>query len=278
MIHSSRAAGLFIAAMAGAFAAEPPPLTLSHSWIVVTTGAPERKALVSAGFRIAPTVNRHEGQGTASVTVEFLNGFLELLYPDSTVPVSPALRAGAEKFRLRSAWRETGYSPIGIVFERTAATPKTLPFATWRVSAEWMEPGTFIELMTPREMPKAVSLSISSHPGSSESENERLAQDPLRGFPREARRDAGHQLGLVQHGLEPRDWKAMPSVGAGVYEIRVHGGTEYRVFYIAKFAEGVYVLHAFEKRTRRTRPADIDLARKRLRDLRRLRQAREERL
>jgi len=63
-----------------------------------------------------------------------------------------------------------------------------------------------------------------------------------------------------------------------VYEIRVHAGAEYRVFYIAKYAEGVYVLHAFEKRTRQTRQADIHVARKRLRDLRRRRQGREERL
>jgi hypothetical protein len=141
-----------------------PPLALSHAWIVVTPGAPERRALEQAGFRIAATVNRHDGQGTASVTVEFLNGFLELIYPDSTVPVSPALQAGAEKFRLKSAWRETGYSPIGVVFDRTPATPDTFPFATWKVTAAWMEKTTYIEMLTPREMPRAVSLSISSHP------------------------------------------------------------------------------------------------------------------
>ena len=168
--------------MASALGAEAPPLTLSHSWIVVTTGAPERKALEKAGFRIAPTVNRHDGQGTASVTVEFLNGFLELIYPDSTVPVSPALQAGAEKFRLMSAWRETGYCPIGIVFDRTPSTPEKLPFATWKISADWMEKGTFIEMMTPREMPRAVRLSISSHPASTrESENEALVRDPIKG-------------------------------------------------------------------------------------------------
>jgi len=176
------AAGLLVVTMAPAVAAQAPPLALSHSWIVVTTGAPERKALERAGFRIAPTVNRHEGQGTASITVEFLNGFLELIYPDSTVPVSPGLQAGAEKFRLRSAWRENGYCPIGIVFDRTPATPATLPFATWKVSADWLEQGTFIEMMTPREMPKAVSLSISSYSSSArESENAALAQDLVKG-------------------------------------------------------------------------------------------------
>lgn len=199
MMRASRFATVLVATMTSAFVAEAPPLALSHSWIVVTTGAPERKALERAGFRIAPTVNRHDGQGTASVTVEFFNGFLELIYPDSSVSVSPALQAGAEKFRLKSAWRQTGYSPIGIVFDRTPTTPEHLPFATWRISADWMAKGTFIEMMTPREMPKAVSLSISSHPASTrESENEALARDPVKGaiflHPNGARRLTGLRL------------------------------------------------------------------------------------
>ena len=98
--------------------------------------------------------------------------------------------------------------------------------------------------------------------------------EDIRAFPEEARRSAGHQLDLVQHGLEPLDWKPMRTVGSGVYEIRIHTGAEYRVFYIAKFVEGVYVLHAFEKRTRQTRQADIELAKQRLKDLKQLRQPR----
>jgi hypothetical protein len=163
-------------------AGEPVPFTLSHAWIVVTAGAPERAALEKAGFRIAPTVNHHEGQGTASVTVELLNGFLELIYPDQSVSVSPALKAGAEKFRLKSRWRESGYSPIGIVFDRTPGWTGTLPFPTWRITADWMEKGTFIEMMTPKETPKTVSLSISSQAASTrEKENEALARDPVKG-------------------------------------------------------------------------------------------------
>jgi phage-related protein len=57
----------------------------------------------------------------------------------------------------------------------------------------------------------------------------------------------------------------MPSVGLGVQEIRIHTGTEHRVLYIAKFGEAVYVLHAFEKRTRRTVKDHLDRARRRLR-------------
>src|SRR5216683_6979129 len=91
------------------------------------------------------------------------------------------------------------------------------------------------------------------------------SRDTIRAFPDDVRQRVGFQLWRVQRGLEPNDWKPMPSVGLGVQEIRIHTGTEHRVLYVAKFAEAVYVLHAFEKRTRRTPQADLDLARQRLR-------------
>jgi phage-related protein len=93
--------------------------------------------------------------------------------------------------------------------------------------------------------------------------------EDVRDFPADARREAGYQLARVQHGLMPSDWKPMTSVGVGVQEIRLHTGAEHRVFYVAKFRDAVYVLHAFEKRTRRTPRAAIELARRRLADLRR---------
>ena len=89
----------------------------------------------------------------------------------------------------------------------------------------------------------------------------------LRRFPEDARRDAGYQLGRVQQGQMPSDWKPMTTVGPGVIEIRVHTGLEHRIFYVAKYEEAVYVLHAFEKRTRQTPQPEIALARKRLADL-----------
>jgi phage-related protein len=98
--------------------------------------------------------------------------------------------------------------------------------------------------------------------------------DDLRAFPEAPRRLVGHQLHLVQHGLEPDDWKPMAAVGAGVREIRIHAGIEHRVLYVAGFAEAVYVLHAFAKTTAQTRKADLDLARHRYRELVRLRQLR----
>lgn len=72
----------------------------------------------------------------------------------------------------------------------------------------------------------------------------------IRAFSEAARQVAGFQLWRVQRGLEPNDWKPMPSVGLGVQEIRIHTEVEHRVVYVAKFAEAIYVLHAFEKRTR----------------------------
>ncbi|MGD9902604.1 MAG: type II toxin-antitoxin system RelE/ParE family toxin [Vicinamibacterales bacterium] len=91
--------------------------------------------------------------------------------------------------------------------------------------------------------------------------------DDIRAFPAEARRAAGHQLGRVRQGLEPTDWKPMSSVGSGVIEIRIHTRLEHRVFYVAKFDDAVYVLHAFEKRTRATPRRAIELARSRMAEL-----------
>jgi phage-related protein len=88
--------------------------------------------------------------------------------------------------------------------------------------------------------------------------------EEVRAFPRDARQRAGYELYQVQCGLDPSDWKPMGAMGVGVREIRIHTKGEHRVIYIAKFAEAVYVLHAFEKRSRRTRPADIELAHRRL--------------
>lgn len=89
----------------------------------------------------------------------------------------------------------------------------------------------------------------------------------VREFVPEAKREAGHQLERVQAGLEPADWKPMPSVGLGVREIRVRAGGAWRVIYVARFAEAVYVLHAFRKKSRKTAREDVDLARRRCRQL-----------
>lgn len=85
----------------------------------------------------------------------------------------------------------------------------------------------------------------------------------LRAAPADIRSDAGYQLNLIRRGEVPADFKPMPDIGAGVMEIRLHGDNEFRVFYVARFEEAVYVLHSFVKKTRATRKADIDLGRTR---------------
>jgi len=94
----------------------------------------------------------------------------------------------------------------------------------------------------------------------------------LRAFPALARRLAGFQLRRVQQGLEPDDWKPMRTIGPGVREIRIHAGGAHRVFYVATHAEATYVLHAFEKKTRKTSGRDLEIGRNRFHALEKLRQ------
>lgn len=92
--------------------------------------------------------------------------------------------------------------------------------------------------------------------------------DDLRKFPYLAAREAGYQMDKVQNGKAPSDWKPMPSIGKGVKEVRVQDETgAFRVIYLAKLADAVYVLHCFQKKTQQTSQADIKLARKRFKDL-----------
>ena len=64
-----------------------------------------------------------------------------------------------------------------------------------------------------------------------------------------------------------KDWKPMPTIGTGVREIRIQSEGAYRVIYVAKFEEAIYVLHAFEKEAQKTAKRDIELARSRFREL-----------
>lgn len=90
--------------------------------------------------------------------------------------------------------------------------------------------------------------------------------DDLLAFPNEPRKQAGFQLGKVQAGLEPEDWKPFNDVGAGTKEIRIKDSQGiYRVMYIAKFEEAIYVLHCFQKKTEATTKHDKDIAEARYR-------------
>lgn len=93
--------------------------------------------------------------------------------------------------------------------------------------------------------------------------------ESLREFPNDARHDAGYQLDRIQRGLQPDDFKPMPSIGRGVEEIRIwdESGT-FRVIYTARLADAVYVLHAFQKKTSATSKRDIEIAKVRFAQLR----------
>jgi phage-related protein len=94
------------------------------------------------------------------------------------------------------------------------------------------------------------------------------ALDDLRTFPESARREAGYQIDKVQHGELPNDWKPMTSIGAGVKEIRIRDTSgAFRLIYVAKLVDAIYVLHCFQKKTEQTSAADIRLAKKRFNEL-----------
>jgi len=83
----------------------------------------------------------------------------------------------------------------------------------------------------------------------------------IKSFPQDAKRTTGYQLDKVQNGKEPSDWKSINTIGTGVREIRIKDAEGiYRVIYISKFKQTIYVLHAFKKKTRKTSKHDIDIA------------------
>ena len=87
------------------------------------------------------------------------------------------------------------------------------------------------------------------------------AYDDLLAFPEDVRKEAGFQLGKVQAGLDPTDWKPFYEVGVGAREIRIREASGiYRVMYVAKFEEAIYVLHCFRKKTQVTSKQDKAIA------------------
>lgn len=90
--------------------------------------------------------------------------------------------------------------------------------------------------------------------------------DDLKTFPIDVKQELGHDLDLVQQGLPPRDFKPMQNLGSGVLEIRCRDTTgAYRLVYVAKFADAIYCLHSFQKKTEKTAPKDIDIIKARYR-------------
>jgi phage-related protein len=95
------------------------------------------------------------------------------------------------------------------------------------------------------------------------------SREDLSAFPREARREMGYQLEHVQEGVDPDDWKPMSTVGSGVREIRIRESSgAFRCIYLATRPDGIYVLHCFQKKTRKTSQQDLNLAERRFKAIR----------
>jgi len=70
----------------------------------------------------------------------------------------------------------------------------------------------------------------------------------------------------VQAGIDPDNWKPFDDVGVGTREIRIRESSGiYRVLYVAKFEEAVYVLHCFQKKSQSTSKNDKEIAEARYR-------------
>ena len=88
------------------------------------------------------------------------------------------------------------------------------------------------------------------------------SREDLRKLREDVRETIGFQLYKLQQGLLPDDWKPMSGLGVGVNEIRAREEDKaYRVIYVAKFSEAIYVLHVFEKKARKASRHDVAIAR-----------------
>lgn len=121
---------------------------LDHVFIVVTPGAAaEIAALRAAGFTVASDARKHDGQGTASVAAYFENAYLELIWVDSSVAVTPEHAKTAQWFRDAASWRMNGHSPFGFGLRRMAGDTSALPVPVRREAASWLRPGEAYELL-----------------------------------------------------------------------------------------------------------------------------------
>lgn len=85
--------------------------------------------------------------------------------------------------------------------------------------------------------------------------------EDLRGFPEAARKQAGQDLRKLQRGEMPDDWRPFAEIGPGVNEIRIDCADGwFRVLYVARFEEAIYVLHSFQKASRKTPRNDVKVA------------------
>jgi phage-related protein len=92
--------------------------------------------------------------------------------------------------------------------------------------------------------------------------------DVVRGFGRNVRVAIGSELRLLQKGEKPIHARPLKTVGRGVWELKVsEAGGQFRVVYVVKRNDRIYVLHAFQKKTQQTPQQDIELAKARFKEI-----------
>ena len=141
--------------------AQQPALELDHIYIVIQPPASRAaEALRQAGLVVDTTINRHEGQGTASIAAFFDNAYLELLWVDSATSVDSAHLADLADFRRAANWRESGASPFGLGLHFLTGTPADLPVPTRRDPAPHLGPDMFYLLLRQPDEPLATDIFV----------------------------------------------------------------------------------------------------------------------
>ena len=91
------------------------------------------------------------------------------------------------------------------------------------------------------------------------------SKDVLRTFPEGVIQNFGFELWQLQQGMRPRNYRPLPSVGSGVFELRDQDERGwYRVVYLSRIDDVIYVLHCFEKRSREMPARDFQKSKRRL--------------
>ena len=89
----------------------------------------------------------------------------------------------------------------------------------------------------------------------------------LKSYPKKVRQKLGWNIDMVQLGKMPIDAKSMSTVGKSVWELRAMHRGQFRLFYLVKKADAIYVLHVFKKKTQKTSAKDLRLAKQRLNEI-----------
>jgi hypothetical protein len=143
-----------------AAAAQSPRVELDHLYIVVAPGGVnEIAALRTAGLEITPA-QKHEGEGTTSVAALFENGYIELMWLDSSLSVTPEHAAAVRQFRKAAAWRVSGHSPFGVGLRRLPGEKAAFSFRIAREPAPWIDPDAAYEILNQSADSLAVDLFV----------------------------------------------------------------------------------------------------------------------